>query len=49
MEILEWFENLGIDDVAVVGGTNASLGEMIAGLSGKGVNVPGGFATTAEA
>lgn len=36
-------------DVDVVGGKNASLGEMIANLSGLGVSVPGGFATTAVA
>ena len=36
-------------DVARVGGKNASLGEMIRHLTGAGVNVPGGFATTAEA
>ena len=36
-------------DVAVVGGKNASLGEMISGLASSGVQVPGGFATTADA
>ena len=40
---------LGMDDVPVVGGKNASLGEMIANLANLGVSVPGGFATTAEA
>ena len=49
MSLIVWFENLGINDVASVGGKNASLGEMIQGLAGKGVNVPGGFATTAAA
>jgi pyruvate,water dikinase len=44
-----WYENLGMDDVEVVGGKNASLGEMISNLSGMGVKVPGGFATTALA
>ncbi|MDX1562371.1 MAG: phosphoenolpyruvate synthase [Gammaproteobacteria bacterium] len=39
----------GMDDVALVGGKNASLGEMIGGLANAGVAVPGGFATTAEA
>ncbi len=43
------FENLGLADVARVGGKNASLGEMIRHLHGAGVRVPGGFATTAEA
>mgnify|MGYP001258155794 FL=1 len=48
-EYIKWFEELGIGDVAQVGGKNASLGEMIQGLTGKGVSVPGGFATTADA
>jgi pyruvate,water dikinase len=38
-----------MDDVETVGGKNASLGEMISNLSGLGVTVPGGFATTAAA
>ncbi len=54
-----WFEQLSMGDVPVVGGKNASLGEMIsklasagssgAGSSGVGISVPGGFATTADA
>ena len=44
-----WFENLRMSDVESVGGKNASLGEMISQLTEKGVRVPGGFATTAEA
>ncbi len=44
-----WFEELTRRDVAVVGGKNASLGEMVRTLSGQGVNVPPGFATTADA
>jgi len=43
------FEQLRMADVDSVGGKNASLGEMISQLSGAGVRVPGGFATTAEA
>ncbi len=43
------FEELGMNDVKIVGGKNASLGEMISNLAGLGVTVPGGFATTAEA
>lgn len=43
------FETLRMTDVEVVGGKNASLGEMISQLDGAGVRVPGGFATTAEA
>ena len=46
---VRWFEDLSSDDVSVVGGKNASLGEMIRGLKGRGVVVPDGFATTAEA
>ncbi|MBD1870574.1 phosphoenolpyruvate synthase [Cyanobacteria bacterium FACHB-471] len=44
-----WFEQVGISDVPLVGGKNASLGEMIQQLTPKGVNVPTGFATTAHA
>jgi pyruvate,water dikinase len=44
-----WFEHLGREDVPRVGGKNASLGEMVRNLAGKGVRVPPGFATTAEA
>ncbi len=43
------FEQLRMTDVEVVGGKNASLGEMISQLDGAGVRVPGGFATTALA
>jgi pyruvate, water dikinase len=43
------FEQLGMRDVATVGGKNASLGEMIGSLARLGVKVPGGFATTADA
>ncbi|HHH80354.1 MAG TPA: phosphoenolpyruvate synthase, partial [Thermoplasmatales archaeon] len=46
---IKWFEELGIDDVPLVGGKNASLGEMIRNLSEKGVSVPSGFAITAYA
>ena len=44
-----WFEEVGTHDVGLVGGKNSSLGEMIQELTAKGVNVPGGFATTAYA
>ena len=44
-----WFEDIGIADVPAVGGKNASLGEMTAALAQKGVKVPSGFATTADA
>ena len=43
------FEAVGMGDVAVVGGKNASIGELIGNLTAAGVRVPGGFATTAQA
>ncbi|RJQ36608.1 MAG: phosphoenolpyruvate synthase [Dehalococcoidia bacterium] len=46
---IRWFEDLNVKDVPVVGGKNASLGEMIRELGGRGISVPGGFATTADA
>ena len=46
---VRWFEDLASEDVPSVGGKNASLGEMIGALGEKGVRVPGGFATTAQA
>ena len=48
-EYIRWLDQLGMDDLEQVGGKNASLGEMIANLASMGVNVPGGFATTADA
>jgi len=44
-----WYSELGMHDVEIVGGKNASLGEMIRNLAASGVKVPNGFATTAEA
>jgi pyruvate,water dikinase len=44
-----WFEEFGIADVPIVGGKNASLGEMIRHLVSKGIRIPNGFATTAHA
>ncbi|MCJ7790853.1 MAG: phosphoenolpyruvate synthase [Dehalococcoidia bacterium] len=49
MKFVKWFEEIGAQDVALVGGKNASLGEMIRNLGEKGVSVPAGFAITAEA
>ncbi|MEK9785649.1 MAG: PEP/pyruvate-binding domain-containing protein, partial [Gammaproteobacteria bacterium] len=46
---IRWFKEIGMKDVAVVGGKNASLGEMIGQLSDAGIRVPDGFATTAQA
>jgi len=43
------FGEIGIEDVATVGGKNASLGEMYRNMSSQGVRVPNGFAITAEA
>ena len=47
--LILWFEEVGIADIPLVGGKNASLGEMIRQLKPKGVNVPNGFATSAYA
>ena len=44
-----WFRDLTINDVPLVGGKNASLGEMYRTLTKKGVNIPNGFAVTAYA
>ncbi len=44
-----WFDEVGIADIPLVGGKNASLGEMIQQLVSKGVSVPTGFAITAYA
>jgi len=49
VKFIAWFEEVGARDVALVGGKNASLGEMIGNLAKKGVTVPSGFAITAEA
>lgn len=46
---VKWFSEVGIDDVPVVGGKNAALGEMYSNLVPLGVNVPDGFAITADA
>ena len=44
-----WFEDICADDVAIVGGKNASLGAMIRALKDEGIRVPDGFTTTAQA
>jgi pyruvate,water dikinase len=46
---VRFFEEFGIEDVPLVGGKNASLGEMVRKLSAEGVRVPNGFAITADA
>ena len=48
-KIILWFNEISIGDVPLVGGKNASLGEMYQRLTSKGVNIPGGFAITAYA
>ncbi len=48
-KFIRWFSELGIKDVSIVGGKNASLGEMYRNLTGKGINIPNGFAVTADA
>jgi len=47
--LILWFDQVGIADIPLVGGKNASLGEMIQHNTSQGVNVPNGFATTAQA
>lgn len=49
MQYVRTFNSLGINDIGIVGGKNASLGEMISELSTLGLRVPDGFATTADA
>lgn len=49
MQYIKWFKEIGIEDVAEVGGKNASLGEMYQNLTSEGVRVPNGYAVTAAA
>ena len=48
-DLVRAFETLSMDDVAIVGGKNASLGELVRELIPRGVSIPGGFAVTADA
>ena len=48
-QYIRWFEELTIDDVPIVGGKNASLGEMYRELTPQGIRIPNGFAVTADA
>lgn len=48
-QFILWFAEVGIDDVPLVGGKNASLGEMYQKLGSKGIKIPNGFAITAYA
>src|SRR3990172_2554534 len=47
--MIRWFETLSIHDIPIVGGKNASLGEMISSLKSQKIPIPDGFATTAQA
>ena len=48
-EYIRWFEELNKQDIPLVGGKNASLGEMVGALRPAGIKVPPGFATMAAA
>jgi pyruvate,water dikinase len=48
-QYIKWFNELSIEDVDLVGGKNASLGEMYQNLTREGIRIPNGFAITAEA
>jgi pyruvate, water dikinase len=48
-KFIRWFDDIGLDDVPLVGGKNASLGELYRELTRSGVRVPEGFAITTEA
>ncbi|RLG13683.1 MAG: phosphoenolpyruvate synthase [Candidatus Nanohalarchaeota archaeon] len=48
-KLVLWFDQLGIEDIPIVGGKNASLGEMYSNLTKKEVNIPNGYAVTAHA
>ncbi len=48
MKYVKWLDEVGAEDVKLVGGKNASLGEMIREMKSEGVNVPYGFALTAD-
>ena len=48
-QYIRFFDEIGIEDIPLVGGKNASLGEMYQNLQSQGVKVPNGFAITAEA
>ncbi|NEP82324.1 MAG: phosphoenolpyruvate synthase [Okeania sp. SIO3B3] len=47
--LILWFDEVSINDIPLVGGKNASLGEMMQQLTPKNINIPNGFATTAYA
>jgi len=49
MKYIKWFSEISMDDLPLVGGKNASLGEMFQALTPKGINIPNGFAITVDA
>jgi pyruvate,water dikinase len=49
MSQIHWFETLGSEDIEMVGGKNANLGEMVKNLKSRGIRVPNGFAISSEA
>lgn len=49
MKFVKFFEEIRLDDISLVGGKNASLGEMFTSLKDSGVKVPNGFAITSDA
>lgn len=48
-QFIKWFEEISIKDIPLVGGKNASLGEMFQTLTPQGIQIPPGFAVTADA
>src|SRR5689334_13964760 len=48
LRYVKWFYQIGINDISIVGGKNASLGEMYKELTKHGVRVPNGFAVTSD-
>ncbi len=48
-KLILWYREISKDDVALVGGKNASLGEMFSQLTKKGINIPDGFVLTSKA
>jgi pyruvate,water dikinase len=49
MKYIKWYEEITMEDLPLVGGKNASLGEMFQELAPKGINIPDGFAITVDA
>ncbi|MGE0684369.1 MAG: hypothetical protein AB7P69_26115 [Candidatus Binatia bacterium] len=43
LHFIRWFREIGLGDVGLVGGKNASLGEMYRELTPRGINIPNGF------